>query len=397
MTPLRIVRVIARLNMGGPARHVVLLDRALAAAGHRTLLAHGSVDAGEASLEDLAAAAGIRSIRIEGLGRRLHPWDDARALAALVKVLFHEQPDVIHTHTSKAGALGRVAALLFNATRPRARRALVVHTFHGHVLDGYFGPMGNRAVRAVERLLARVSDRIVTISASQRRDIVERFHVAPAEKTIVVPLGLDLQPFLNPEPDETLRHALGIPAGAFVVGFMGRFVSIKNLEALVGAFARFAAVRSDAHLLLAGDGPLRQAIESQVQRLRLERQVHFLGWCTDLAAFHGSIDVCALSSLNEGTPVALIESMAAGVPVVSTRVGGVPDVVDDGETGLLVPSGDEAAMATAFSRLADDPALRTRMGAAARVAATSRYAAEALPATIEQLYTTALPERRGVR
>jgi glycosyltransferase involved in cell wall biosynthesis len=395
---VKILRVIARLNVGGPARHVVLLDRGLRGRGHDTRLVHGSLAPFEASLEHLAIESGLPTTHIRELGRRISPVSDLRAFAQLLRLVFREAPDVIHTHTAKAGALGRMAAGLFNITRPRRRRCLVVHTFHGHVLTGYFPPATNAAVRLAERLLARITDRVVTISPAQRDDIVTRFRIAAAARTTVVPLGLDLEDLARLDPRAPhLRRRFGIPERALVVGYVGRFVAIKDLETLVRAFARVAAKRPDAALLLVGDGPLRSEIEALVAALGLQSQVHLAGWIEELAPLYATIDVCALSSLNEGTPVALIEGMAAAKPVVATRVGGVADVVEHERTGLLVPSGSPDALADAILRLAADAGERSQMGAAGRQAVVSRFSPERLVDDIDKLYTDALAQKRSPR
>jgi glycosyltransferase involved in cell wall biosynthesis len=392
---VKILRVIARLNVGGPARHVVLLDRGLRARGHDTRLVHGSLAPSEASLEHLAVEAGLPTTHIVELGRRISPMSDLRAFAQLLRLVFREAPDVIHTHTAKAGTLGRLAAGLFNITRPRRRRCLVVHTFHGHVLTGYFRPATNVAVRLAERTLARITDRVVTISPSQRDDIVTRFRIAAAARTVVVPLGLDLAQLARLDaraPD--LRRQFDIPGPALVVGYVGRFVAIKDLATLVRAFARVAGERPDAMLLLVGDGPLRSEVEALVAALALQAQVRFAGWIEDLAPLYATIDICALSSLNEGTPVALIEAMAAATAVVATRVGGVADVVEHERTGLLVPPSNPDALADAVLRLAADPAERSRMGTAGRQAVVERFSPERLVADIDTLYSEALAQIR---
>jgi glycosyltransferase involved in cell wall biosynthesis len=392
---LKILRVIARLNVGGPARHVVLLDRGLRARGHDTRLVYGSLAPFEASLEHLAVEAGLPTTRIRELGRRISPVSDLRAFARLLRLVFREEPDVIHTHTAKAGTLGRVAAWLFNITRRRRRRCLAVHTFHGHVLNGYFGPATNVAVRAGERILARITDRVVTLSPAQRDDIVTRFRVAAAARTTVVPLGLDLDRLARLDPlSPNLRHRFGIPDRALVVGYVGRFVAIKDLPTLVRAFARVAAVRAEAVLLLAGDGPSRPEIEALIAALSLQKQAHLTGWIEDLAPLYATIDICALASLNEGTPVALIEAMAAAKAVVATRVGGVADVVEHERTGLLVPPGNPDALADEIVRLAEDPGERSRFGAAARAAVIDRFSSERLVDDIDALYAQALAQKR---
>ena len=393
---MKILRIIARLNVGGPARHVTLLNAGLEERGHRTLLVHGPVGAGEASFEHLAAERGIPSIRHPHLGRHTSALSDLRALAALTVAVFRESPDVVHTHTAKAGALGRFAAFVFNATRGRRRRCLVVHTYHGHILDGYFHPLVGRILRATERGLAVVTDQIVTLSPSQRRDIVERFRIAASAQAAVVPLGLDLDDLLSmPAKAPSLRDRLFASPDEVVVGYAGRMVPIKDLPTLIRAFALALERHPRLRLVLAGDGPVRPTIEALAAELGVGQRVHFLGWTTDLRRFYATIDVCALSSLNEGTPVAVIEAMAAGKPVVATSVGGVPDVVEDGETGLLVPPRGAEALASAIVRLASDPEERSRMGELGRHRARERYSHTRLVADIERLYVEGLARKRG--
>jgi glycosyltransferase involved in cell wall biosynthesis len=384
--------------MGGPARHVILLDRGLQARGHRTLLAHGSLDEGEGSLEHLADVHGIPVARVPGLGRRVTLLGDVRAFLRILAMLFRERPDVVHTHTAKAGALGRLAALLFNATRGVSRRCVVVHTFHGHVLEGYFHPAVDRLVRGVERTLARVTDRIVTVSPRQRRDLVERFRIAEPSKTVAIPLGLDLSALLNLAPDAPNRRAgLGFAADDVVVGYVGRMVPIKDLPMLVNAFAQALRACPRLRLLLVGDGPLRGEIDALVSRLGMSGAVRFAGWTEDLPGVYATLDICALASRNEGTPVAVIEAMAAARAVVATAVGGVPDVVQDGVTGVLVPPGDAGAMAAALVRLGADGRERRRLGEAAARHAAARYSADRLVDDLERLYLAELLRKRGSR
>jgi glycosyltransferase involved in cell wall biosynthesis len=394
--PLKILRVIARLNVGGPARHVVLLDQGLRARGHQTLLVHGAVGAGEASLEHLAQSEQLRIVKVPELGPRITVFSDFRAFLKLLRVTFREAPDVIHTHTAKAGTLGRAAAVLYNATRSRNRRALIVHTFHGHVLSGYFGPVGNGLVRCVERTMAKMTDCVITISASQRDDIVGKFRVAPEARVATVPLGLNLQPLLSARNGTSmLRERGGIPARDIVFGYVGRFVPIKNLNTLVLAFASVLRQLPNAWLMLVGDGPLRADIEVATQRAGVAARVRFPGWTDDLPGVYGAIDVCVLSSLNEGTPVAAIEAMAAGRPVIATRVGGVPDIIDTGRTGILVPADDINALADAMLALARDAEARARMGQAASKEVISRFSHLRLVDDIDRLYADRLAAKRG--
>jgi glycosyltransferase involved in cell wall biosynthesis len=392
---LKILRVIARLNIGGPARHVVLVNAGLDRRGHRTLLVHGSVEPGEGTLEHLAAESALRTARIPDLGRRISLFSDVRAFVRLISLMRREAPDVVHTHTAKAGTLGRLAAAVFNALRPRRRRCAILHTFHGHVLSGYFGRTGSTVVRVIERGLARLTDRIITISPTQHDDIVRRFRIASEHQTSVIPLGLALDPLFRLASDAPhARAQLGIGERDFVVGFVGRFVPIKDVPTLIRAFAHALVQRPDMHLLLAGDGPLRKELELLVEASGAAGRVRFLGWTEDLPGFYATVDVVALTSLNEGTPVALIEAMAASRAVVATGVGGVPDVVEHGRTGLLVPPKDPAAVAEALIRLASDEDRRRSMGASARLAIADRFSTDTLVDALERSYIGELAIKR---
>ena len=388
----RVLRIIARLNVGGPARHVVILDEGLRARGFGTLLAHGDVGAGEASMESLARDAGIPTRRIAGLGRTVRPLDDVRAFAALVGLVFSYRPDVVHTHTAKAGSLGRVAAWLYNLTRPRRRRCLVVHTFHGHVLHGYFSPSRSAIVRGIERGLARLTDAVLVLSPRLQQEIAVSYRVAPARKVHVVPLGLQLESLLS------LERAEAPAAGdrEVVFGYVGRLVPVKNLPMLLEAFSRVRARVPCARLVLVGDGELADSLRETAGRLGIADWVAFTGWRSDLREVYAGVDAVVLTSVNEGTPVAAIEAMAAGLPVVATAVGGVPDVITDGENGLLVPSGDVVGMAAAMERLAVDAAVRHRLGRSARRTVEGRYSASRLVSDVEGLYRRCLDAKRGM-
>jgi glycosyltransferase involved in cell wall biosynthesis len=372
----------------------VLLDRGLRARGHQTLLVHGSVDAGEGMLDHMAAEAAIPTVRIGDLGRRISVLSDVRAFYRLLRLTFREAPDVLHTHTAKAGALGRLAGFAFNLTRPRDKRCVIVHTFHGHVLSGYFPRWGSLLVRFAERRLAAITDRVVTISPLQRYDIVNRFTIAADARTSIIPLGLDLEALRHPSGGPDLRRELGISASDIVIGYVGRFAPIKDLGTLLRAFILAARREPRLSLLLVGDGPLRPELETIARQSGVQDRIRFLGWIQNLVPVYDAIDVCALSSLNEGTPVSIIEAMAAGKAVVATAVGGVPDVIEDGKTGILFPAGGAGALATALVRLAASPSERMQMGQSGRAAVFDRFSPDRLVDDIERLYAEALTEKR---
>jgi glycosyltransferase involved in cell wall biosynthesis len=385
---VRVLRVIARLNIGGPARHVTILDRGLRAQGFETLLAHGEIGRDEGSFEDLARDAAVPLTQIPGLGRRVSLGSDLRAFAALLRLVFAFRPDVVHTHTAKAGTLGRVAACLYNATRSRSHRSIIVHTFHGHVFHGYFGQVGSALVRWSERALARISDCILVLSPQQRNEIGVRFRIAQPAAIHVVPLGLDLDDLLALAPDKRAQR------DDFVFGYIGRFAPVKNILLLLEAFARVHADRPRTRLLMVGDGDTIADARAFVAAGRLRTAVEFAGWRHDLVDVYGSIDALVLSSVNEGTPVAVIEAMAAARPVIATRVGGVPDVVTHGVTGLLVESRSAESLETSMRHLADSPSECRRLGLAARESVRARFSAERLVSDIASLYTAELHRKR---
>jgi glycosyltransferase involved in cell wall biosynthesis len=288
---------------------------------------------------------------------------------------------------AKAGTVARLATAIYNRTTGRDRRARVVHTYHGHVLEGYFSPAKSKAFVGIERQLARVTDRIVAISPAIRRELLEDYRIGRGDQYRVVPLGFDLSPLvaIDERARREARVAFGLDNAARVVTTIGRLTAIKQHALFVETAALVAARAPDVVFLIAGDGELRQELEALVRERNLASQVRFLGWRRDLATVYGASDVFLLTSRNEGTPVALIESLAAGVPGVSTDVGGVRDVVND-SIGLLAPFGDANALASQVLRLLDDSGLRRRMGEAGRRSVVDRYGLTRLVDDVDALY-----------
>jgi glycosyltransferase involved in cell wall biosynthesis len=392
--PIRVLRVIARLNVGGPALHVSYLSSGLDAIGYETILAAGKVGSGEGSMEQVALDLGVTPRYIGGLQRDIEPLKDALAVARLLSIMREFRPDILHTHTAKAGALGRVAAQLAGTARPGA----VVHTYHGHVLRGYFNPAVTAAFREVERGLASVSDALVAVSPEVRDDLV-KLGIAPADRISVIRLGLDLEGrTAAPEGARAAeRTALGVADDAVLIGWLGRMTEIKRVDDLVRAFGRVRNRGLDAHLALVGDGPLRPSLRTLAARLGLEDVCHFLGYRDDVGPLYKAFDVVALTSANEGTPVTLIEALAAGLPAVATDVGGVRDVVDDNRSGFLVPMGDVPAIADALIRLVESEDLRHAMGREGQVSVGDRYAVPRLIADVDALYQSLLDRPAGTR
>jgi glycosyltransferase involved in cell wall biosynthesis len=336
----------------------------------------------------VARDLGVDVVTIPELGREISPLRDLIATLRLAWLIRRERPQILHTHTAKAGTVGRLAARLAG----RARPPIVVHTFHGHVLRGYFGPVRSRVFRWLERWLARGTTALVAVSPQVRDDLVA-FGVAPREKFAVIRLGIELeQRVADGDSDgraETRRY-LGIPPDRFTVGWIGRMTAIKNTEDLLSAFKALRTGGVEATLCMVGDGPDRSDLERRAHELGIMRDTLFLGYQQDVAPFYAAFDALVLPSSNEGTPVSVIEALAARTPVVATRVGGVPDVVRDGEDGFLVETGDTEALADRLARLAADPKLRQRMGASARARVLPRYEVTRLVDDVDRLYRTLL-------
>ena len=336
----------------------------------------------------VAREAGVSVVRVPQLHRELSPVHDTVSVKRIVDEIRRVRPHILHTHTAKAGAVGRVAALLSGDARP----PIVVHTFHGHVLRGYFDPARTMMFREVERQLARHTTRLVAVSPEVRDDLVE-LGVAPPEKFSVIRLGIDLDKRLaNLDGRDELRRLFGIPHDRFVVGWVGRMTEVKRLEDVVAAFADLRRRGVEATLCLVGDGPDREATERQARALGVARDVLFVGYQRDVSSFYSMFDVLLLASANEGTPVVAIEALAAGRPVVSSRVGGVGDVVSDGIDGVLCEPGDNGALAAALERLAQDPDLRAQFGEAGRVRVKPRYSVDRLVDDVDGLYRELIAE-----
>lgn len=375
---MRIVHAIARLNVGGAALSVLELAGGQQRNGHDVVVVAGSIPPGEASMEHVAVELGIPYLHLPELQRDVSLSRDAAAVRALYRVLRDRRPDVMHSHTSKAGTTGRVAALLRGRSRPRA----VVHTYHGHVLRGYFDPGRERVFRLVERSLAHVTDALVAVSNEVRDDLVD-LGVARREKFVVVPYGFDLDHRID--ASSGMRAARRLEAGlaeTFAIGWAGRFTEIKRPLDLIRVLAQVPG----ATLVLAGDGDLRYVTEKLARELGVSDRVRFLGYVNDLGSWYAAFDAFLLTSENEGAPVVAIEALAAGVPVVATAAGGTSAVVDDRETGFLSPVGDVDLLAANLRALRDDPTLRAKMGSEGARRSRERFAVERMVDDIEHLY-----------
>ncbi|MDX2161514.1 MAG: glycosyltransferase family 4 protein [bacterium] len=388
--PIRIVRVIARLNIGGPAIHVTLLTEKLTTPAYESVLLSGSVGADEGDMAYYAAQHGVTPRILPELGRELNPVRDLITVYKVYRLLRELKPDIVHTHTAKAGFVGRIAAKL-------AGVPVIVHTFHGHTFRGYFNPLLTRVFILIERFTARLSDTVITLTEGLRRELADEFRIARRSRITVLPLGLDLERFARiPRHEGNFRAQHGIPADAPLIGVVGRLVPVKNHALFLNAAARIRQAMPAARFMLVGDGELRSALEAQIAALGLADAVVITGWIEDVAPIYSDLDLLVISSVNEGTPVTVIEGLAAGLPVVATAVGGLPDLLDQGQFGVLVPSEHVEALADAILKAVRQPPKAAAI-AAAQAAMVDRYGIDRLVTDMDSLYRGLLAKkgRRG--
>jgi len=379
---LRVLRVITRLNVGGPAIQAVLLSTGLDPERFECVLIAGTESASEGSMIDLGRLGAPPALRrIPSLGREISPLDDLRALGALIALMREFKPDIVHTHLAKAGTLGRLAARISGVP-------VVVHTYHGTVFRGYFGSLRSRLFLEIERALARVTTRLVAITAGQKRDLIA-LRIGNERQVVEIPLGLELGPFIDPPSRDEARALLGLTSDEPVVAIVARLVPIKDVGLFLQAFARLPPATIG---IVVGDGEERANLEAQAAALGIASRCRFLGWQRDVRSIYAAADVVVLTSRNEGSPVSIIEAMAAGRPVVCTDVGGVADVVTDGVSGLLVAHGEVDALADAIGGLLADPKLRQELGMEARRAVYPRYDVSRLVIDIASLYASLVTE-----
>ncbi len=400
MAPRKVIHVITRLDWGGSAQNTLLTtlghDRTkfapVVVAGRAGRWdAQGGDRATEANCRRLTQA-GVRWVLLPTLTREINPLKDLATLWRLVALFRLERPAIVHTHTSKAGVLGRLAAWL-------AGVKVVVHTPHGHVFYGHFGPLASRLFLWIERGLARTTTELIALTEAERDEHLVR-RVGRPEHFSVVPSGIDLSRFrAAASRGARVRPAwFDCPADALVIGSVGWLTEVKGHRFLIEAFARLKPVYPNLHLVIVGSGGLRDAYLALADRVGVADALHLLGDRQDVPDCLAGMDLFVLPSLNEGMGRALIEAMAAGIPVVASKVGGVPAIVEDRRTGLLVPAGDAGALASALEELVQKPAWAKELGAAASRSIGERFGSDAMVRAIESVYDKALAEagRRGM-
>jgi glycosyltransferase involved in cell wall biosynthesis len=396
---MKIVRIIARLNVGGPARHVVWLTKALNNSEFETILIAGRIPEGEENMEYFAEENGVAPVFIEEMSRELSPKDIV-SLWKVYRRICREKPDIIHTHTAKAGTIGRIAALFYRWLN--WKNVKTVHTFHGHVFHSYYGNLKTKIFLRIEKFLARfATDKIIVITRRQFEEINKNFGVGREKQFEIIPLGIDLEKFTEVDAKrEILRKEIGAESDEILVGFVGRFTEIKNIPLLLEAAKIYNEKKTKdspkLKFILIGDGHLRPELEKRAEEFEIDRNVKFLGNRNDADVFYAGLDIVALTSLNEGTPLSLIEAMANGKPVISTAVGGVPDLLGEikeqkknfnvCERGIAVSPEDAEGFSNGLIYLAENTVLQTGFGERGKNFVLKNYAKERLTADIENLY-----------
>ena len=396
---LKIVRIIARLNVGGPARHVVWLTEALQTSEYRTALLAGRVPEGEEDMSYFAVENAVAPFLIEEMSRELSP-KDVISLWKIYRQLKREQPDIIHTHTAKAGTVGRIAGFLYRWLG--WKKVKIVHTFHGHIFHSYYGNLKTKVFLIIEKTLARLAtDKIVVISRQQFAEIHEKFGVGKREQFEIIPLGIDLEAFSEWRTKRNLlREEVGAADDEILVGLVGRLTEVKNHSMFLEVVKlwRDRAETAKLKFIIVGDGHLRESLEAEAETLGVKNDVIFVGNRNDADVFYAGLDIIALTSLNEGTPLSLIEAMANEKPVVSTVVGGVTDLLGKVEQqkarfrvcerGIAAASDDAEGFCEGLQYLVKDEKMRETFGRRGREYVEANYGKNRLVGDIKNLYRT---------
>ncbi len=399
----RILRLIARLNIGGPAIHVHLLTQGLNPRRFESTLVAGKISPQEGDMSYLFDPTDTNPIFIPDLQREVNLLKDILAFSKILKIIYLNKPDIVHTHTAKAGFSAKLAVFLYNFLFDM--RIKTVHTFHGHIFKYYFSESKSLIFIHIERLLAKMTDAIIAISDSQKKELVDDFRIAPASKVKTIPLGFDLQPFLNTGALKgNFRNKFGIADDTLLIGIIGRLVPIKNHRMFLDVARLFSDLnrtgkKIDVKFVIIGDGELKAELQTYCRKLNLSDDVIFCGWMRDIPSVYADLDILAMTSLNEGTPVSIIEAMAASVPVIATEAGGVLDLLGEvDETassngfrvcqrGLLCNKNDAPGFASGLKYMVgmDDDAKNGYIEYACQFV-TKRYSQQQLLENIESLY-----------
>lgn len=411
--PIRILRVIARLNVGGPAVQAISLTSELSSDSYRSMLVCGKVSPYEGDMSYLAIEKGVHPFIIPELTREITMVGDLKAFLALRKIIRQFKPHIIHTHTAKAGTLGRLAALSMSLRFGAKSKIKVVHTFHGHIFHSYFNAFKTFVFICIERLLARFTDRIVVISELQKRDICDRFGVAKEDKVSVIKLGFDLKGFNGCEKYRSTmrRRILGQELEeTFVVGIIGRLTPVKNHRLLLRTIKHISDQgKGDSfRFVIVGDGELRNDLIEEASNLGIQDSLVFVGWQKNMPPVYGALDAIVVTSKNEGTPVTLIEAMASEKAIIATDVGGVRDLLGGSKmemqgsfelarNGILVPPGDAKKFAQALIFAQENKETTARIAGNSKDFVVEHYSLKRLLDDIKAMYDELLETKVTVR
>jgi len=397
--PIRILRIINRMNVGGPSYNVAYLSKYLPNQ-YTTKVVSGMIEKDEASSTYIFDELGISYTFIHSMYRKISLLNDLKAFLTIRRIINEYKPHIVHTHAAKAGALGRLATIF-----SYHKSQLVLHTYHGNIFDGYFSPIKSRIFIFIEQFLAKYTHAIVSISKTQKSDLVNKYAIAPDSKISIIPLGFDLTKFLNITMEDRykIRQEFCIAEDRILVVITGRLTAIKNhiflLDVLADCKMRLGIKMTT---LIVGDGELKEQLFQYCTRLGLSyaekksingtEDVIFASWRKDIPAINAASDICVLTSLNEGTPVSIIEAMASAKPILATRVGGIEDFVEDGISGML-SSLDVKEFSSKFDSLLSDSSLRFKMGQVARKSVEHKFSHSRLVSDMDSLYSSLLKEK----
>jgi glycosyltransferase involved in cell wall biosynthesis len=398
----RVLRILNRLIIGGPALNATYLTKYMAPEWD-TMLVIGGKDDHEQDATHLAERLDISPVVVPEMKRAIDPLADRAAYNKIKRLIKDFRPDVVHTHAAKSGAIGRLAAAACNVP-------VVVHTFHGHVFHSYFGKAKTQAFIQIERYLARRSSGIIAISELQKAELADKYRICPASKINIIPLGFDLDRFSSDSERkrDAFRKRYDIADDEIAIGIVGRIVPVKNHALFVAAAAKVLGKTSQKlRFIVVGDGDMRTTMEGEFRLAGIDyayypqeprhAQAICISWQTEMDEVLAGLDIVALTSHNEGTPVSLIEAQAAGRPVVSTGVGGVADVVEDGGAGFVTPPGDADAFAEALLKLTEDPLRRAAFAARGSAAVQSRFSYQRLVGDMDSYYRNLLAAKHAGR
>ena len=389
----KVLRIINRLNLGGPTYNASYLSAHLAPE-FETMLVAGMKDDSEASSQYITQKLGLEPVYVKDMYREINPFKDRKAYIEIKRIIREFKPDIVHTHAAKSGAIGRLAAIAEGVP-------LIYHTFHGHVFHSYFNPIKTQAFLQIERYLAKKSTKIIAISNKQKEELCNDFSIAPSSKFEIVPLGFDLDRFQENtvEKRKSFRKKYGLGDQDVAIGIIGRLVPIKNHAFFLDAFAKMKAkTNNSVKAIIIGDGEIRSEIEGFAREKGLSisadkaegADVLFTSWIKEIDTALPGLDIVALSSLNEGTPVSLIEAQAAGVPIVSTKVGGIEDIVIENETALLSSLDDIDLYANQLLKLTNDAALRASFSKKGYEHVKDKFSYQRLVRDVSNLYNSHL-------